>query len=83
MCLGYPAFFNTVEGGIDYQMILVQDVGGDNPNLLAFYDTDEAGGSVAPRPHRHARRPSGHLPRTGSRRCTNGVTTLDEVVRCQ
>ena len=46
MCLGYPAFFNTIEGGIDYQMILAQDVGGNNPNLLAFYDSDEAGGPL-------------------------------------
>jgi hypothetical protein len=46
MCMGYPAFFNTVEGGVDYQMILVQDVGGNNPNLLAFYDTDETGGAI-------------------------------------
>jgi len=46
MCLGYPAFFNTVEGGIDYQVILAQELGHDDPNLLAFYDTDETGGPL-------------------------------------
>lgn len=46
MCLGYPAFFNTVEGGIDYQVILVQDPGGGDLNLLAFYDSDETGGPL-------------------------------------
>ena len=42
MCVGYPAFFNVVPGDTDYQMVLVQDIGNGNPNLIAWFDTNEA-----------------------------------------
>ena len=41
-CVGYPAFFNVVPGDTDYQMVLVQDRGDGDPNLIAWFDTNEA-----------------------------------------
>lgn len=42
LCIGYPAFFNTVPGDTDYQMVIIQDNGDGNPNLIAWFDTNEA-----------------------------------------
>ena len=42
LCVGYPAFFNVVPGDTDYQMVLVQDTGMGDPNLIAWFDTNEA-----------------------------------------
>ena len=41
--LGYPAFFQNVPGGSDYEMLLVLDQGMQNHSLLAFFDEDDAG----------------------------------------
>ena len=41
LCVGYPAFFNTVPGDTDYQMVLVQDTGMNVFDLIAWFDTNE------------------------------------------
>ena len=46
LCIGYPAFFNTVAGDTDYQMVLIQDRGDGNPNLIAWFDTNELDGQL-------------------------------------
>jgi hypothetical protein len=46
LLLGYPAFFNTVKGDVDYQMILVNDPGDHDPYVLAFYDTNAQSGPL-------------------------------------
>ena len=40
--MGRPASFNRALKNILYQVLLVKDVGDDNPLLIAFYDRDEA-----------------------------------------
>jgi hypothetical protein len=45
-CVGYPAFFQVVPGDTDYQMVLVQDRGDGDPNLIAWFDTNEADGPL-------------------------------------
>lgn len=42
LCVGYPAFFSTVAGDTDYQMVLIHDRGEGDPNLIAWFDTNEA-----------------------------------------
>lgn len=42
-CLGYPAFFSSVTGDTPFQLVLVQDMGTGDPNLIGFFDEDEAG----------------------------------------
>jgi hypothetical protein len=44
--LGYPAFFQNVPDGSDYQMLLVVDQGLQNYTLLAYFDEDEEGGPL-------------------------------------
>jgi hypothetical protein len=41
--MGQPAFFQSVEGDKDYRVAIVQNIGNGDPNLLAWYDTDELG----------------------------------------
>lgn len=42
-CMGLPAFFPTINGDTDYQLVLALALGGYayDPDLLAFFDTDE------------------------------------------
>ena len=44
--IGQPALFQNADGDSDYQVVLVQNTGMGDPNLLAWYDTDEGGGSI-------------------------------------
>lgn len=46
LCLGYPAFFSAVAGDTPYQLILVQDMGVGDPNLVGFFDEDEVGADL-------------------------------------
>jgi hypothetical protein len=45
-CLGYPAFFSAVSGDTPFQVVLVQDLGSGDPNLIGFFDEDENGGEL-------------------------------------
>jgi hypothetical protein len=38
--MGLPVAFQKVGAGIDYQIVVAQDVGNNNPNLLAFIDAN-------------------------------------------
>lgn len=38
--MGLPVAFQKVAAGPEYQVVVVQDVGNNNPNLLAFIDTN-------------------------------------------
>ena len=39
--MGQPAVFHQIEGNKDYRVAIVQNIGNGDPNLLAWYDTDE------------------------------------------
>lgn len=45
--LGNPVSFNRIVKGTEYQVLVTKETGpGDDPLLLAFYDEDEAGGTL-------------------------------------
>ena len=45
-CLGYAVFFPTAEAEVVYQVVVTQNLGTGDPNLLAWYDTAEDGGPL-------------------------------------
>lgn len=45
-CAGQPALFSRVGADQDYQLVVVQNVNNNNPNLLAWYDTNEEGAAI-------------------------------------
>jgi hypothetical protein len=38
--MGLPVAFQKVAAGLEYQVVVAQDVGNNNPNLLAFIDAN-------------------------------------------
>ena len=45
-CLGYSVFFPLAEVDVTYQVVVTQDIGNGDPNLLVWYDTAEDGGPL-------------------------------------
>lgn len=41
LAMGLPVAFQKVSQGLEYQIVVAQDVGNNNPNLLAFIDSNE------------------------------------------
>jgi hypothetical protein len=46
MAMGQPVAFQKVGAGIEFQVVVAQDVGNNNPNLLAFIDTNQSGSPI-------------------------------------
>jgi hypothetical protein len=40
MAMGLPVAFQKVSQGLEFQVVVVQDVGSDSPNLLSFIDSN-------------------------------------------
>ena len=40
LAMGLPVAFQKVSAGLDFQIVVAQDVGNNNPNLLAFIDVN-------------------------------------------
>ena len=45
-CMGYSVFFTAAEAEVPYQVVVIQDTGTGDPNVLAWYDTDESDGPL-------------------------------------
>ena len=45
-CLGYSVFFPTAEAEVTYQVVVTQNLGTGESNLLVWYDTAEDGGPL-------------------------------------
>ena len=45
-CLGYSVLFPTAEADVPYQVVVTQDLGNGDPDVLIWYDTAEGGGPL-------------------------------------